>query len=186
MLELLHQALELQAALIRCCRSAGWQPQFLGQPGAPGIGLGQALQEINLCREHGASQLSAELIQYCKAMGWTSPWLEDNSARLFIHTHRQQAIAIWQHLLTNQEPDVAAAASQALDNLQEHSSEADLQAATTAAREQGLATPWRKLLRRRLLEPDGMTSPVLASRSHPPTPEASRHLGLRASAASIV
>ena len=78
--------------------------------------------------------------------------------RLLIHTHRQRAIAIWQQLLTNQEPDVAAAASQALENLQKHSSEADLQASTTATRTGAWKHPGEKLLRRRLLERDGMTS----------------------------
>ena len=97
MLRLLNQALELQAALMSCCCSAGWQPQFLGQPGAPGIGLGQALQEINLCREQGASQLSAELIQCCKAMDGLAPGWRTTSARLLVHIHRPQAIAIWQN-----------------------------------------------------------------------------------------
>ena len=79
----LQSDLKLQTALIACCRASGWQPRHLGNPReAARIGLGQALAEIVACREAGRCDLSLRLIRLCRQEGQTSPWLEDNQARV--------------------------------------------------------------------------------------------------------
>ena len=155
-----EEALELEDQLIQCCLQAGWSPQHLGQADpTTNPGMDQVLLEIVACRECGASQLSQRLIQRCHELGFYSPWLEDNTARLLQCSDRQAAHTIWQHLLNSDDPEVSNTAAQALDHLANDEREALLLEAITATREQGQQRPWRPLLRQRLLERDGSTSP---------------------------
>ena len=155
-----EEALELEDQLIQCCLQAGWSPRHLGQADpTTNPGMDQVLLEIVACRECGASQLSQRLIQRCHELGFYSPWLEDNTARLLQCSDRQAARTIWQHLLNSDDPEVSNTAAQALDHLVNDEREALLLEAITATREQGQQRPWRPLLRQRLLERDGSTSP---------------------------
>ena len=121
--------------------------------------MDRVLLEIVACRECGASQLSQRLIERCDELGQSSPWLEDNTARLLQCSDQQAARTIWQHLLNSDDPEVSNTAAQALSHLNNDATEAVLLEAITATREQGQQRPWRSLLRQRLLERDGSTSP---------------------------
>ena len=61
--------------------------------------------------------------------------------------------------LKSDDPEVRNTAAQALSHLNNDATEAVLLEAITATREQGQQCPWRSLLRQRLLERDGSTSP---------------------------
>ena len=121
--------------------------------------MDRILLEIVACRECGASQLSQSLIQRCREIGLSSPWLEDNEARLLQSSDRQGARTIWQGLLNSDDPEVRNASALAVGHLNNNAIEAVLLEAITATREQGQERPWRQLLRQRLLESDGNTSP---------------------------
>jgi len=154
------EAAELEDQLIQCCLEAGWQPRHLGKDDEKANpGMDRVLLEIVACRECGASQLSQRLIQRCHELGFSSPWLEDNAARLLQGSDRQAARTIWQHLLNGDDLEVSNTAAQALGHLVDDEREALLLEAITATREQRQQRPWRPLLRQRLLERDGNTSP---------------------------
>ncbi|WP_042502938.1 HEAT repeat domain-containing protein [Parasynechococcus marenigrum] len=155
-----REAAELENQLIQSCLQAGWPPRHLGQTDRKANpGMDRVLLEIVACRECGASLLSQRLIQRCHELGCSSPWLEDNAARLLQGSDRQAARTIWQHLLNSDDPEVRNTAAQALGHLVNDEQEALLLEAITATREQGQQRPWRPLLRQRLLERDGSTSP---------------------------
>ena len=155
-----REALELEEQLIQCCLEAGWPPRHLGKDDEKANpGMDRVLLEIVACRECGASQLSQRLIERCDELGQSSPWLEDNAARLLQGSDRQAARTIWQHLLNSDDAEVRNTAAQALGHLVNDEQEALLLEAITATREQGQQRPWRPLLRQRLLERDGSTSP---------------------------
>ena len=154
------EAAELEDQLIQCCLQAGWLPRHLGQADRKANpGMDRVLLEIVACRECGASQLSQRLIERCDELGQSSPWLEDNTARLLQCSDQQAARTIWQHLLNSDDPEVSNTAALALGHLNNDATEAVLLEAITATREQGQQRPWRSLLRQRLLERDGSTSP---------------------------
>ena len=159
-LNLIQNSLKLQQKLHRCCDAAGWQPRHLGKlTESKGIDLQQALEEISICREAGASQLSQQLIDCCRKLCFDSPWIDDNHARLILSKQPDKAKEIWESLLKDERPEVRAAATQALTSLHDRYKEIKLQIAIEAAKELGEKTPWRKLLLQRRLDTDGAASP---------------------------
>ena len=113
--------------------------------------MDQALLEIIACRECGATQLSQNLIQRCRELGLSSPWLEDNEARLLQLSDRQGARSVWRQLLNSDDPQVRNTATKALNDLDHDKHEAELLEAINATREQSQQRPWRPLLRQRIL-----------------------------------
>ena len=148
----IKKAVDVENQLIQCCLQAGWPPRHLGQiDSTANPGMDRVLLEIVACRESGASQLSQSLIQRCRELGLSSPWLEDNEARLLQSSDRQGARTIWQGLLNSDDPEVRNTAAQALGDLDNDEREAELLEAITATRERNQQRPWRPLLRQTLL-----------------------------------
>ena len=117
----LRRKLRLQNVLIACCRTSGWQPRHLGNPAeASDIGLGQALSEIGACRQSGRPNLSLNLIALCRRFGETSPWLEDNQARLEVEQGRfWSAAERWRQLQGDPDPEAAAMGAAMIHMLEE-------------------------------------------------------------------
>ena len=125
----LRSSLSLQTALIACCRASGWQPHHLGNPAeATAIGLGQALAEIGACRESGRQDVSLLLIALCRRFGESSPWLEDNQARLEVEQgHYWSAAERWRDLQDAPDPEAAAMGSAMIQMLEEQFQELGFQ-----------------------------------------------------------
>ena len=122
MLQELHSDLKLQTALLTCCQASGWQPRHLGNPHeATRIGLSQALAEIVACREAGRSDLSLKLIRLCQQGGHTSPWLDDNQARVEVDQGQfWDAAKRWRQLRDGSDPEAASMGSTMIQMLEEH------------------------------------------------------------------
>ena len=118
----LQSDLKLQTALVACCRASGWQPRHLGNSReAARIGLGQALAEIVACREAGRCDLSLKLIRLCQQEGHTSPWLEDNQARVEVDQGQfWDAAKRWRQLRDGSDPEAARMGSTMIQMLEEH------------------------------------------------------------------
>ena len=159
-LNLIQSSIRFQQKLHQCCERAGWKPRHLGKLDEnKGIDLQQALEEIRVCREAGASQISQQLIDCCRNLGFDSPWIDDNQARLILSQQPGKAKEIWKNLLQDERTEVRDAANQALTLLHDSYKEIKLQIAIEAAKELGEKTPWRKLLLQRRLDTDGAASP---------------------------
>ncbi|CRY91208.1 conserved hypothetical protein [Synechococcus sp. WH 8103] len=119
-LKKLRGSLKLQTTLLACCRASGWQPRHLGNPAeAAFIGLGQALSEIGACRESGRPDLSLKLITLCRQSGESSPWLEDNQARLEVERRRfWSAAERWYQLQQGSDPEAAAVGKEMIEVLE--------------------------------------------------------------------
>ena len=104
---------KLLAPLLNICEQNNWQPLYLAVNNQ--IILLQLLQELSASREAGEIDLSLKLIAQAKQLGFQSHWIEDNEARALVHLDRlQDAVALWRHLESSNDPTVVAAAHEML------------------------------------------------------------------------
>ena len=158
-LQLIENSCQLQQKLLLCCNSLGWRPRHINEIQQPnGIKLEKALEEIQTCREEGATKVSQQLIECCRNLGYVSPWLDDNQARLLTIKDRKKAKEIWTKLSQHPNNDIQNVATKALKYLHDDESEAELLAAIEI--DKGLNEPknWKELLLQRRLETDGTDS----------------------------
>ncbi len=74
------------------------------------------LQEIIQAREEGLPDLSLAMVDLALMAGLSNPWFSDNHARALVHLNRTaEALAIWDGLVTSDQPDVQAAAKEMVD-----------------------------------------------------------------------
>ena len=104
---------KLLAPLLNICEQNNWQPLYLAVNNQ--TILLQLLQELSASREAGEIDLSLKLIAQAKQLGFQSHWIEDNEARALVHLDRlQDAVALWRHLESSNDPTVVAAAHEML------------------------------------------------------------------------
>jgi hypothetical protein len=106
------QEQSLLNALQAICHGDNWETRHLHRSEETSL-MEKVLLEIIDAREHGFPTLSLDLASETLEQGWRNPWLLDNKARALVNLDRKvEALAIWQSLLDQNDPDVSASAAE--------------------------------------------------------------------------